>query len=110
MPRISEFFGIIIYIYFDDVGQHHTPHIHARYGEYVAVYSIEDGRILAGRMKEKQTRRVRRWIEKRRAELEANGQHAVNGEKMQWIDPSIKSLRWIPATLSMALCRLARRW
>ena len=87
MPRISAFFGIIIYIYFDDVGRHHTPHIHARYGEYSAVFSIEDARILAGHMKGKQIRRVRRWIEKRRSELQANWQRALNGERLQWIDP-----------------------
>ena len=87
MPRISEFYGIVISIYYDDVGQHHVPHIHVRYGEYVAVFAIEDGRILAGRMRGKQTRRVRRWIDKRRAELEANWQRALNGERLQWIDP-----------------------
>ncbi len=87
MPRISEFFGIVIYIYFDDAGQHHAPHIHARYGEYVAVFAIEDGRILAGHMKGKQTRRVRRWINKSRAELETNWQRALNGEQLQWIEP-----------------------
>lgn len=31
MPRISEFFGIFIYFYFED---HNPPHFHAIYGEY----------------------------------------------------------------------------
>ncbi|MHC4473302.1 MAG: DUF4160 domain-containing protein, partial [Planctomycetota bacterium] len=30
MPRISEFFGIAVYMYFDD---HSPPHFHARYAE-----------------------------------------------------------------------------
>lgn len=31
MPLISRFFGILIYMYFDD---HAPPHFHAEYGEY----------------------------------------------------------------------------
>lgn len=38
MPRISEFYGLFVYMYFymyfRDVQQHHAPHIHVRYGEY----------------------------------------------------------------------------
>lgn len=33
MPRISSFFGIVIYMYFKD---HNPPHFHAIYGEYNA--------------------------------------------------------------------------
>ena len=50
MPRISEFYGIFIYMYFQDVGQHHAPHVHVRYGEYKAVFAIETGERLAGRL------------------------------------------------------------
>lgn len=31
MPKISEFFGIYIYMYFED---HAPPHFHALYGEF----------------------------------------------------------------------------
>jgi hypothetical protein len=31
MPRISEFFGILIYMYWFDNQQHKLPHLHARY-------------------------------------------------------------------------------
>lgn len=31
MPQLSRFYGIIIYLYFED---HNPPHIHAKYGEY----------------------------------------------------------------------------
>ena len=45
MPRISEFFGISIYIYFED---HPPPHFHARYAEFEALIRIDDFRVLRG--------------------------------------------------------------
>ena len=38
MPSISAFFGVVIYMYFND---HSPPHFHAEYGEFEAVYAIE---------------------------------------------------------------------
>ena len=37
MPTISEFFGILIRMYWDD---HPPPHFHALYGEHEAQYNI----------------------------------------------------------------------
>lgn len=34
MPSISSFFGVVIYMYFND---HSPPHFHAEYGEFEAV-------------------------------------------------------------------------
>lgn len=31
MPIISQFYGIIISMYFDDSNKHNIPHIHVRY-------------------------------------------------------------------------------
>ncbi len=87
MPRISEFYGIFVYMYFRDVQQHHAPHVHVRYGEYKASFSIETGERLAGRLGNKQTRRVQDWIAARRAALEGNWQRALRGEALEWIDP-----------------------
>lgn len=87
MPRISEFYGIFIYLYFRDTQQHHTPHIHVRYGEYKASFSIETGELLAGRLRNTQTKRVQNWIAARRVALEANWQRALHGETLEWIDP-----------------------
>ena len=42
------FYGIVIRMYFYDNKQHHTPHIHAEYAGEQAVFSINDGEILAG--------------------------------------------------------------
>ena len=48
MPRVSEFFGITIYLYFADTNRHSAPHFHAKYGGGEATYSIPDGDRLAG--------------------------------------------------------------
>lgn len=47
MPRISEFYGIAVYIYYRD---HNPPHFHAIYGELEAIIEIRTGRILEGRL------------------------------------------------------------
>ena len=47
MPRISAFYGISIYIYWD---AHNPPHYHAVYGEHEAWIVIADGSVLHGRL------------------------------------------------------------
>ncbi len=39
MPVVSSFYGILIKMYF---GDHAPPHFHAEYGEYKAVFGIND--------------------------------------------------------------------
>jgi hypothetical protein len=31
MPAISMFYGLIIYMYFQDIDKHNRPHIHVKY-------------------------------------------------------------------------------
>ena len=45
MPRLSEFYGIVIYMYFAD---HNPPHFHAIYGEHEALIAIDDGSVIGG--------------------------------------------------------------
>ena len=45
MPRICEFYGIAIYMYF---GDHAPPHFHAIYGNYEAEVSIRSNRLVEG--------------------------------------------------------------
>ncbi len=58
MPRVSEFFGISIYLYFGDRKQHSSPHFHAEYGDDEAVFSIPEADVLAGSLPRRQTRFV----------------------------------------------------
>lgn len=47
MLTISLFFGILIKMYWRDNDKHKMPHMHAFYGEYEAVFTL-DGEIIAG--------------------------------------------------------------
>jgi len=66
------FYGIIIRLYVVDDLHHALPHLHAKYAEFEASISIEDGEILAGKLPRKQLRLVQAWIELRRDELLAD--------------------------------------
>lgn len=74
-------------MYYADNKQHHVPHIHAEFADDKAVFSIVDGKLLAGKLPKSKTRLVQAWIEIRREELEANWKLAVNGEEVFKIDP-----------------------
>ena len=87
MPRISEFFGIAIYLYFADTNRHARPHFHAKYGGDEAVYSIPEGDLLAGSLPKRQQRLVQGWAALRAAELEQAWQRAVNMEDPGKVDP-----------------------
>jgi hypothetical protein len=69
VPRISEFYGIVIEMYFDD---HPPPHFHARYAGAEAVFVIATGEMLAGSLPPRAVRLVREWLEEHRDELAAN--------------------------------------
>ena len=81
------FFGIVIYLYFFDDARHKVPHIHARYQGEEAVFSIEDGSILAGTIPAKRSKLVQAWIEIHRDSLMADWDLAVKGEAPFQIDP-----------------------
>jgi hypothetical protein len=41
MPLISQFYGILIYIYKELNSEHHVPHFHAKYAEFEGVYDFK---------------------------------------------------------------------
>ncbi|MDP8211462.1 MAG: DUF4160 domain-containing protein [Candidatus Stygibacter australis] len=87
MPIISMFYGIIVAIFYEDIGQHNKPHIHVRYQGKKASISIEDGTLLAGSFPAKQLRLVMAWIEIHKEELIADWELAVSGEEPFRIPP-----------------------
>ncbi len=87
MPEISRFFGIVIRMFFRDVGQHKVPHIHAAYAEYDASFSLPSGDLLAGDLPRRQRRMVEAWIEIRREELIEAWGRAIRGQVPGRIDP-----------------------
>ena len=45
MPIISQFYGILVYMYKEIGGHHNEPHIHIKYNEYTMSVTI-DGKVL----------------------------------------------------------------
>jgi hypothetical protein len=70
MPIISQFYGILIYLYREINERHNTPHIHAQYGEFELSISF-DGNIIAGSLPKKQLKMVEAWIAIHEDELRA---------------------------------------
>jgi len=87
MPVISIFGGIVVRMYYFDAKQHSTPHVHAQYGESAAVFSIENGSLLAGNIPPRQIRLMQAWVELRRENLAADWILATNGCTLFPIDP-----------------------
>lgn len=84
MPTISQFFGILIMMYFDD---HNPPHFHARYNEFEALIAIENGQILEGELPKTATQLVEFWRKQHREELVANWEKAKNLQLPNTIAP-----------------------
>jgi len=84
MPRISEFYGIIIEMYWSD---HNPPHFHAKYGEYRSEIEIRTLGILRGRLPAKATALVIEWAALHQAELLAQWERARNHEPLEKIEP-----------------------
>jgi hypothetical protein len=66
MPRVSWFFGISIYLYFND---HDPPHFHARYSGHKAKIAMDPLRILEGRLPPRVLGLVLEWASSHRQEL-----------------------------------------
>lgn len=87
MPEISRFFGIVIRMYIEAGGPHHTPHFHAYYQDQVGIYGIERIERLAGSLTTRQERLVLAWAELHQAELLADWQALQNGRPPVKIEP-----------------------
>ena len=86
MPTLSMFFGILIKMNWKDIGKHRSPHFHAFYGEYEAVFSL-DGEIIEGTFPRRQSTFVKAWALLHEDDLTANWSLAVNGEETFRIEP-----------------------
>ena len=84
MPLVSEFFGIRIYLYWDD---HAPPHFHAEYGDSRILVDIESGAVMKGAFPFPQLKLVLAWCELRRAELMADWESAATHGSISRIDP-----------------------
>jgi hypothetical protein len=83
LPRISGFYGIVIYMYY---GEHSPPHFHAIYGSDEAVVGVRSAKVLAGGLPNRALRLVRMWARLHREELLANWELARKAEPLKSID------------------------
>lgn len=84
MPTISEFFGIIIRMYYDD---HNPPHFHAYYGEHQAIILIETLGIAEGFLPRRAQALVLEWASDHRAELAEDWRLAGEHQPLKSIRP-----------------------
>lgn len=84
MPRLSAFYGIVIYTY---AREHGVAHFHAPYGGHEAVVDIARGVILERGLPRRPTRLVLEWTDLHRGELVEAWERAGRGEPAGTIDP-----------------------
>ncbi|MDI6891214.1 MAG: DUF4160 domain-containing protein [Thermodesulfovibrionales bacterium] len=83
MPRISFFFGIVIYMYYDD---HNPPHFHVSYEGAEAMFDF-DGNIIKGFIAARAQGLIKEWCSLHKKELEENWQRAKEDKSLNWIEP-----------------------
>jgi len=66
VPDISRFFGIVIFMYYND---HEPPHVHARYGDAEIRVDLRSCEVLSGQIPTRAQQRVVDWIELNRSSL-----------------------------------------
>ena len=84
MPTISEFFGIMVLMFYND---HAPPHFHARYGEYEALVQIDPPLVIEGRLPPRVLGMVIEWATAHRKELLKDWNLAENFKKLEKIAP-----------------------
>ena len=84
MPKLSEFFGISIYMYWDD---HGPAHFHARYAEFEASVSVPHLSLLHGGLPPRALGLVMEWAAVHQAELQAAWDRVKNNESPGTIAP-----------------------
>jgi len=84
MPRISNFYGIVISMYHDDHGH---PHFHAQHADGHAKVRIDTLEPIESNLPRRQLRFVLAWAELHHAELEENWHRARAGATLEEIEP-----------------------
>ena len=85
MPRVSAFYGVVIYMYWNE-RDHPVAHFHAYHAGRRASVSA-DGEVLAGSLEPRALQFVREWAVLRRGEILANWERARRNEPLLGIDP-----------------------
>lgn len=84
MPKISEFFGVAIYMYYRD---HGPSHFHALYGSDQVLVRIDDLSVMAGHLNPRALGLVMEWATIHQEELKEVWRQAQNHEPLKGIEP-----------------------
>ena len=84
MPKIAEFFGIAIYVYYRE---HQPPHFHALYSGQEAVISMESLSVLVGALPPRALGMVLEWASQHQDELKRVWGQALKHEPLSSIEP-----------------------
>jgi hypothetical protein len=87
MPQICSFYGITIWMYYDEGPHGGRPHFHARYGEAEATFDLENMTVLAGHLPPRARRLVSDWAAARQAELRDNWTRAREHRPLIAVEP-----------------------
>jgi len=84
MPTISQFFGILVRMYYDE---HNPPHFHVYYGEHEAQISIDTLEVIVGKLPKRALALVLEWAVDHRDELRKDWELAEQHEPLNQIEP-----------------------
>ena len=83
MPTVSRFFGIVVFMNYND---HNPPHFHARHQFPEVIVNIETG-ATTGEMSHRALQMLNEWREQHRQELLANWNRARQRIPLEPIPP-----------------------
>lgn len=84
MPRVTEFYGIAIYMYYKE---HSPPHFHAIYTEYDTEIGIDPIKLLEGKLPKRVQSLVFEWAAIHQNELRENWELARAGLPLRKLPP-----------------------
>ena len=85
MPRISEFYGVVIYMYWNEA-DHSVAHFHAHHACRAASVSA-DGTVLTGSLEPRALKFVAEWAALHREEIQENWDRARCSQPLLDIPP-----------------------
>ncbi|MBF0461417.1 MAG: DUF4160 domain-containing protein [Magnetococcales bacterium] len=83
MPVFSRFFGIVIFMHWND---HQPPHFHAKYSDFEAMIGL-DGAVLEGSLPRRAMALVMEWRTLHQRELQDNWDRVRLRQPLNNIDP-----------------------
>jgi hypothetical protein len=86
VPEISRFLGIVIAMYYKE---HAPPHFHAIYAGQRASFSIQDLRLIEGKLPNRIISLVLEWAFQHREELMRNWERIERKEELKEIEPLV---------------------